>query len=494
METAEILRQTGRAEVHEEFTDRVSSQAERLREQFDAGRFEGRFRVGLELEGVAVDGDSRMTAAPAEVFGAVCERELGRHNVELNTPATAFDPTGIEDQVDALAGRVGRVRRGLEDSGCRFVTDGLWAIAPPTGTDQYLRATRERGGITVPANMSPKARYYALDADITATGPVELNVPGCRRAFPSILVESLATSMQIHLQTPFEVFSRYFNVALRTVGPVLALAVNAPVLPPDLYGTDGEPDREVVLDGTAELRVPVFESLNVGTPGKVRFPRDIDEPTDVLDRLVDDRRCAPHLQEWLDDGPRAGFTERHWELLHKQSTCWRWVRPVLGPEGPRIEYRPLPAQPCVADVIAFQVLVVGLVHGVVVSGHPLRKLPRVAAEESLYAAVENGLDADLRWLASNGEHTTDTDRIYTEVFDLARRGLTDRGLAADRIDRLLAPVERRWTTGTTPAAWKRRRVRDRLDAGTDISTAVDEMQREYRRRAAGADTFADWPG
>jgi hypothetical protein len=101
-----------------------------------------------------------------------------------------------------------------------------------------------------------------------------------------------------------------------------------------------------------------------------------------------------------------------------------------------------------------------LVYGVVVSGHPLRESPRVAAEESLYAAVENGLDADLRWLASNGEHTTDTDRSHTEVFNLARRGPTDRG----------------------------------LDAGTDISTAVDEMQREHRRRAAGADTSADWPG
>jgi hypothetical protein len=491
MNTAKTVRQTRTAETHEEFSRRVASQADRFREALADGRFEGGLKLGLELEGVGTDGDGRPAPVPASAFGVVCERELGRHNAELHTPATAFDPEGVADQVDALAGRVGRVHERFDDAGYRFVTDGVWAIPPPGGTIPYLTATHETDGLTVPTNISPAARYYALDADITASGGVELDVPGCRRRFPNILVESFATSMQVHLQTPPEEFARYFNVALRVAGPVLALAVNSPLLPPDLYGADINP--EVVLGGPAELRLPVFESMNVETPGKVRLPPDIESTEDVLDRLVADRQCAPYLREWDTDGPREGFIDGYWELLHKQSTCWRWVRPVLGPEGPRIEFRPLPAQPCVADVAAFQALVVGAIHGVVVSDHPLAALPWRAARESLSAASRDGLDADLSWLTRTGDRTTAADRLYPELFDLAARGLRDRGLADDHIDRLLEPARRRWETGITPTTWKQDRVRDRLDAGTGFQTAVVEMQREYRRLAAAHERFVDWP-
>ena len=491
MNTAETVRRTRAAETREEFSRRVTAQAERFREALADGRFEGGLKLGLELEGVATDGDGRPTRVPASAFGAVCERELGRHNAELHTPATTFDPEGVDDQVDTLAGRVDGVHERFDDAGCRFVTDGLWAVPPPGGTLPYLTATHETDGLAVPTNISPAARYYALDADINANGGVELDVPGCRRRFPNILVESFATSMQVHLQTPPGEFARYFNVALRVAGPVLALAVNAPLLPPDLYSADIDP--EVVLDGHAELRLSVFESMNVETPGKVRLPSDIGSTAAVLDRLVADRQCAPYLREWDTDGPREGFTDEYWELLHKQSTCWRWVRPVLGPEGPRIEFRPLPAQPCVADVAAFQALVVGAIHGVVVSEHPLAKLPWRAARESLSAAARDGLDADMSWLTRTGDRTTAADRLYPELLDLAARGLRDRGLADDSIDRLLEPVRRRWETGTTPAAWKRNRVRNRLDAGTGFQTAVTEMQREYRRLATTHERFVDWP-
>jgi hypothetical protein len=143
-------------------------------------------------------------------------------------------------------------------------------------------------------------------------------------------------------------------------------------------------------------------------------------------------------------------------------------------------------------VVAFQSLVAGLLHGIVSTDHPLTDLPWQAAEDSFYAATRAGLDADLAWVTREGTQTHDPERVYPELFDLARVGLRDQGVPAERVDRVLAPVERRWERRLTPSVWKRRQVRERLDAGADLESALREMQATYVERSSANRPFVDW--
>jgi len=494
-----------------EFERRVDEQAAFLREELRAGNLDSpEFAIGLELEVYAVDGEGRLARLPDGAFEG-CEKELGLHNAEIQTDPDVFDAEGVCAQADAVRERVGTARRSFERVDRELVLDAMWTVPPTEGSHAYLTDVREAEGVTVAANMHQAPRYCAIDNHVLAGagGRIPLDVPGASHAFPSILFESLATSIQPHLQVPRTAeFPAYYNAAVRTLGPVLALATNSPFLPADLYDGVDDP-RALVERSPHELRIAVFEqSINAGFDrDKVRFPRDIDRAADIVEYIVADPVCAPFLREWVDDeadqrrdGATGAYRDRFWEFDHKRGTYWRWVRAVVGgdPVGRggerslRIEYRPLPTQPSVDDIVGLQCLVGGLLRGLVVSDHPLATLEWEAARECFYDAAERGPDADLAWVTADGERTSDADVVYDELFALARRGLREQGVPDGEADRLLAPVERRRERDVTPSTWKKARVRERLDDGADLGTAIAEMQREYVRRSRRGEPFVAW--
>jgi len=486
------------------FDSRVVDQASFLREQLARGALDtDGFAIGLELEVYATD-DGRLTRLPDSVFEA-CATELGHHNAELNTDPDPFTTDGIEAQEAALREQWRASQAAAADAGCDLVLDSMWTVGPAEGSYEYLATTEDHDGVSVPTNMRAVPRYWAIDRDCIqkAGGAVDFDVPGASVSFPSILFESLATSIQPHLQIPSaEAFPTYYNAAIRTLGPVLALATNSPFLPGDLY--DDEVDPEALCAETHhELRIAAFEqSVNQTDPPKVRVPDDIEDPTDVVDDVLADPVLAPFLSEWVDgEGETGAFTDNFWEYEHKRGTYWRWLRCVIGGDpvaglsderSLRIEYRPIPTQPSIRDIVGFQCLVGGLVHGLVVSEHPLTALDWGAARTYFYDVVEHGLDAEFAWLSADGERTADPTVVFEEVFEYARRGLEDLDVAARTAETYLGPLEARWEARTTPSRWKIDRVRTAIEDGADLVTALERMQEAYRRNSREYETFADW--
>jgi hypothetical protein len=511
-ELADLVERSLTGAAREEFESRVDAQAAFLRDAIERGELDADgFAVGLELEVYAVDETGALSRIPESVFDA-CNKELGLHNAELNTDPDPFTTEGIEDQAASLHEQWRAARRAADDAGLELVLDSMWTIPPAEGSEPYLSSLDDYDGVPVPSNMRPDPRYAAIDRDSVRHadgGPITFDVPGASVEFPSILFESLATSIQPHVQVPdAEAFPTYYNVAIRTLGPVLALGTNSPFLPPDLYD---DPDPATLLAETHhELRIAAFEQSVNQTPNrKVRVPEDIETPTDVVDGVVADDLVAPFLSEWLDDeregavepGSAEAFADNVPEFDHKRGTYWRWLRCVAGGDpvpgvtderSLRIEYRPIPTQPTVDDIVGFQCLVGGLVHGLVVEGHPIRDLPWAAAERAFYEAVEDGLDGDLAWVTGDGERTTDPAIVYDEVFDYARRGLADLGIDEATVATYLDPLEARWTERTTPSRWKIEQVREELDGDADLADAILSMQEEYIRLSREHETFADW--
>jgi len=509
--TVDLVRRSLAPETVEPFEARVADQADWLRAAIDDGRMDNAdFAVGLEMEVYAIEegraGEPpRLARLPEGVFDApAASKELGLHNVEVNTAPTVLDGPGLAAQADAIREQTAAARAAAREHGRDLVLDAMWTLPPAEGSAAYLSAVDERAGVTVAENMRPAPRYVAIDNDCLrqADGSITLDVPGATRSFPTILFESLATSIQPHLQVPTAAeFPAYYNAAIRTLGPLLALSANSPFLPADCY--DGVADPAALVDATHhELRIAAFEQSVNHTPSqKVRVPRDVETTTDVVDRVVADDLYAPFFREWLADDERETLADRVWEFDHKRGTYWRWLRCVVGGDhvdaendeySLRIEYRPLPTQPTVTDVIGLQALTAGLLRGLVAADHPIADLPWEAAEASFYAAVEDGLAADLAWLTADGERTADPETIFEEVFTYARAGLERAGVPDADVDRYLAPIEARWDARTTPSAWKKARVRDALADGADLADAIVEMQRDYVRLSDAHDAFADW--
>ena len=447
--------------------------------------------------------EGRLAALPESTFDGIAAKELGVHNAEINTDPDAFGATGLEVQTTSIEMRIKKARDAAREDDRELVLDAMWTIPPEEGSVTYLSDVEERDGVVFAENMRQDPRYVALDNEALrrAGGEIDFEVPGFSGSFPTILFESLTSSIQPHLQIPdSDSFPAYYNAAIRTLGPLLALTANSPLLPADMY--DGIDDPHALVANTHhELRIDAFEqSVNTNERPKVRVPEDIESATEVVDRVVEDALFAPFLREWIEEGGRDGLTDTYWEFDHKRGTYWRWLRCVIGGDpvdgagdehSLRIEYRPIPTQPTVRDTVAVQTLTAGLIRGVVAAEHPLAELPWQDAKTSFYNAAREGPDADLAWVAADGQRTTDHDEIYDELFDLARRGLASQEIPETRIDEFLDPIERRHALGTTPSQWKLDRVRDRLD-DHDLTEAIFETQREYYELSREHDTFAEW--
>ena len=498
-ETVEKIRRAKELDI-DAFNDRVRNEGEVVKTELDAGTFDNaQHTIGLEYEFYAVDRETaQLRRIPRTLLSSLgFEKELGLHNTELNSAVYPLNEQGATALCQATGAKIAGFEQRATAEDIALVSDGMWTIGPEhSSAYEYLTETNERDGLLFAINVSNEGRYHSFaNADWTKIGGT-ISLPGVSLSADTAGPVSLTTSIQPHYQLKqAAALPEYHAYALRIAGPLLALAVNSPFLPPELYD---DLSREVLLsESYAENRIPMYEDMmnpKNGAP-KVKFPKDFTTPAQAVDRIAADPVYVPAELDTSD-----AFDDQFAHFRYKHGSFWRWVRPVFEGKtrevaNARLEFRPLPAQPTVPDTVAFVVAVSGALTGLAETNHPVSALPWERAKTNFYNAMRDGIDADIVWMTADGEETTNQEKCFTDLFSVIREGLNVHGFSESGIERWVRPLETRATENITPAGWKRDQVERRLDAGESPTDAIHGMQREYiatQRETLFDAHFTDW--
>lgn len=336
-------------------------------------------------------------------------------------------------------------------------------------------------------NMTPAPRYRALN-DVTVrmrSGDFEVRIKGIDEFYTvhdNVMLESCNTSFQIHFQVGGDEFAALYNLAQAITAPVLAAAVNSPILAEHRLWH--------------ETRVALFQSsidsrrtteLARGQRPRVHFGERWVERS-VLEIFREDvARFRVMLTTEPVEDPMAkverGEVPELLALRHHNGTVYRWNRPCYGVKDGaahlRIENRVLPAGPTVVDQMANAAFYFGLMSALSET-HPdvTKVLSFDDARTNFVAAARHGLRAQLTWF--HGRTHAATHLILDELLPAAREGLTAQGIRAEDVDRYLGVLEERVRSARTGSQWA-------LDS---LAAMGDRGTRHQRCRAVTAGALA----
>jgi hypothetical protein len=216
----------GDSEALRAFSRALLEDVRALERMIAEGRIEaGVRRIGAEQELFLVDEAWR----PAPRAGEILERlgdepftpELARFNLEANLSPMMFEG-GCLGEMEAELERLLSLAHNAADSlGVRLLMCG---ILP----------TLHQSDLTLD-NMSPSPRYASLNRVMTELrgGEFRTLIKGLDElqiTHDNVMLEACNTSFQVHFQASAEEFAQLYNQAQMVTAPVLAAAVNSPVL------------------------------------------------------------------------------------------------------------------------------------------------------------------------------------------------------------------------------------------------------------------------
>ena len=427
------------------FSEALEKETSLLRSWFNEGELSSRSAMGgFELEAWLVDKQAQPSANNVAFLDALNNPlvvpELARFNVELNcTPQTL--------QGDALR----RMQTELEST-WQYCNEAAQSLDNDLVMIGILPTIRDED-LTL-ANMSQMTRYEALNEQVMRLRlgrPLQLDINGHEHLLSThydVMLEAAATSFQVHTQIPIKDSVRYYNAAMVSSAPLVAVSANSPFI----FGQDL----------WAETRIPLFEqAVELGGLGDARFGpmKRVSFGSgyahdSVMECFTENQQHFPILLPVEYDAP----VEELKHLRLHNGTIWRWNRPLIGFDADgtphlRIEHRVIPAGPTIIDAFANTAFYFGLQQAFMEQVTPIEQEIEFAhARDNFYAAAKQGLQARLHW---QGQHVPVKTLLLEVLLPMARSGLESLTIDRDDINDYLGIIEARIRNGQTGSVWQR---------------------------------------
>ena len=448
---------------------------EALGRMLEEGRIESDVhRIGVEQELFLVDEALRAAPVVMDVLRTLDDprftTELAAFNLEANLAPRKFGGDCLRSLEQDLESIVDTARQAAAQSGAEVFLTG---ILP---TLQASDVSLDR--------LTPMPRYRALnDAVVKLRGDDYLvRIHGIDEYFcttDNVMLEGANTSFQVHFQVSPESFARYYNFTQAAAGPVLAAAVNSPLL---FEHRLWQETRIALFQHSVDDRSSA--QRHRGRRPRVRFGEgwvhgsavDLFREDIARFRVV----LAVDLEQSALDVLDKGEVPDLAALCLHNGTVYRWNRPCYGVHAGRphlrIENRMLPAGPTILDEVANAAFFYGVVAGLAERYEDItREMSFDVARKNFAAAARYGLKAPLDWLEGvSGEAAV---VLLDAVLPLAHEGLASAGIDDKDVVRYLGVIEERVRTGQTGAQWT-------LDSLNGLPTTLSMHERSRMVTAA----------
>lgn len=407
-------------------------------------------RIGAEQELCMVDPQGKVFPKSMEVLEALGDgnytTEFARFNLEINMNPLEFKGNCLSQMEHDLHKEVEHVRETVRGMGGDILLTGILPTIRKMDVDIK--------------NLTPLQRYEALCEAINKLRgkEYELRIQGMDELlmkFDSPLLEACNTGFQVHLQVKPKDFVNRYNIAQAVTAPVLACAVNSPVL----FGKRLWAETRIALfHQTVDTR-QVGEHLRDSSP-RVTFGNEWLKGS-ILDIYKEDLSryrvmLSSNIEENVEELMQQGKTPELMAMRVHNSSVYRWNRPCYGISNGkphlRIENRIFPSGPTVVDEVANAAFWLGLLNGFEDKYPDITKeMDFDNARMNFFAASKLGLDTKLIW--TKDRKMTAVDLIKEELIPISRNGLEKAEIEPSDIDTYLNVIEERVDSAQTGSYW-----------------------------------------
>ena len=436
-----------------------------LETMLDKGMVEsGVSRIGAEQEMFLIDEACKPALTGLDVLEKLDDErfthELGLFNIEANLSVQEFKADCLS-RMEAEAQEVyAKAREAAHQCDSEIALVGIL----PT-------LTKENLGLD---SMVPIPRYHALNNAIMALRghDLQFTINGADQLVvkhDNLMLEACNTSFQVHFQVSPDDFARLYNIAQVVTGPLMAAAVNSPIL---LGKRLWHETRISVFEYSVDARSTTHQAR--GLKPRVHFGNHWinDSVTEIFKEDI--ARFRVILTTETEDNPLAmvaqGIAPKLKALCLHNGTVYRWNRACYGVHNGvphlRIENRVIPSGPTVLDEIANTAFFVGMMAGMADKYDDVRELITFDdIKANFMAAARDGIRAQMNWFGDT--HMPARKLILNELLPLAEHGLQKYGVNQEDIDRYLGVLRDRVATRRNGARWALESLNEMHGRGTD---------------------------